>query len=106
MKSIARLFESVRIWDKVDCNRVSIYDKNEELDYLREKVRRLEYNRQGGSWQQEKGGRRWGIISWEGNGWYDGWRSGGVARGYGQRGSRCNVCGGSGIALDGVRRVI
>ena len=35
VKSVARLFESVRIGDKVDCNRVIIYDKNEELDYLR-----------------------------------------------------------------------
>ena len=47
VKSVARLFESVRIGYKVYCNRVIIDDKNEELDYLREKVRRLKDNRQG-----------------------------------------------------------
>ena len=47
VKSVARLFESVRIGDKVDCNRVSIDDNNEELDYLRKKVRILEDNIQG-----------------------------------------------------------
>ena len=68
-------------------------------------MKRLEVNRQGvvGSKRWEK----WGNTSWEGNGRYNGRRSGGVARGYGQRGSRCNVCvGGSGIALDVVRIVI
>ena len=47
VKSVARLFESVRIGYKVDCNREIIDDNNEELDYLREKVRRLKDNRQG-----------------------------------------------------------